>query len=172
MAAVFSINIDAFPVNTDDKLQLGFVLKYMRKSTYQSQNLISASHDMPSFAKSNAQTVGLGSAIGIPFVFLAFRIEDLQQTASQVLRSTIRFFANTLLFWIWFLTLAVVIGVVPAIIWKSHLATNTKVVVTISMAVLISAFIITAWMLRRSLAWDKTSGSNSQASSGSNTSSN
>lgn len=30
MAAFFSINIDVFPVNADDKLELAYVLKYMR----------------------------------------------------------------------------------------------------------------------------------------------
>lgn len=31
MAAFFAINIDVFPVNEDDKLELGYVLKFMRK---------------------------------------------------------------------------------------------------------------------------------------------
>lgn len=33
MAAFFAINIDAFPVNQDGKIEFGYVLKYMCKQS-------------------------------------------------------------------------------------------------------------------------------------------
>ncbi|KAJ0115642.1 uncharacterized protein J7T55_010465 [Diaporthe amygdali] len=104
MAAFFAINIDIFPINEDGKLEFGYILKYM---------------------------LSISLTLAIPFVLLALRINDVKQAAHGVNRGfRSALVSPRLIPVLGYITLSLIVVVVPSIVWTSKLATTAKVAVT------------------------------------------
>jgi hypothetical protein len=75
MAAFFTINIDAFHSNDDNKLPLGYVLKYIRKA------LLNKNCTIP---RANATVVSISGAVSIPFILLIFNDERIADWIKKI----------------------------------------------------------------------------------------
>ncbi|KAI7784489.1 uncharacterized protein LA080_009988 [Diaporthe eres] len=122
LAAFFAINVDAFPWNENDKISLNYLLRYM---------------------------LSIGFALAIPFVGLAFSIDEIGHGIVKVLsmgragreaggaghgltalgkgwKPLRQFFAPGVI------TLAVLVtGLVMVLVWTSSLGTQSKVTITV-----------------------------------------
>ncbi|KAK4122891.1 hypothetical protein N657DRAFT_483660 [Parathielavia appendiculata] len=115
MAAVFSIDLDTFPVDGNDKMPLGYFLKYL-------------------FA--------ISCAITIPLVVLAFNLTPMVAWWSRTRQRLIRLWPkDSRILWTGVIGPAIALAVEGAVvgaIWAAPLAVSIKAAVTISISLLVA----------------------------------
>lgn len=80
--------------------------------------------------------VSISLTLAIPFVLLALRINDVKQAAHGVNRGfRSALVSPRLIPVLGYITLSLIVVVVPSIVWTSKLATTAKIAVTVCLAI-------------------------------------
>lgn len=80
--------------------------------------------------------VSISLALAIPFVLLALRINDVKHVGHSAYKGVRRAWASPRLLPVMgYVTLGLLVAVVPAIVWTSQLATTAKVAITVLLAI-------------------------------------
>lgn len=87
--------------------------------------------------------VSISLALAIPFVLLALRINDVKHVGHSAYKGVRRAWASPRLLPVMgYVTLGLLVAVVPAIVWTSHLATAAKVAITVLLAITVLFVVI------------------------------